>query len=426
MPDTEGLHRCPVCFKGYKRCEHLHLQGQRSSHNAERPHRCILCNASFQRTDVLKRHSQTCDGGSAASTGRRRACDRCVRQKKACNSVQPCQICEKRAVQCQYSNANPSASAARLQTDTPAESAESAGGADDISVISDSTVSSIGLTRPRDAAAGIEQASFSDISSLIQSTVSHFPLLDDQASSHDCRTGLVSSFDCAALEHRHQIVSSFNHAYLERQRLGPFMVGALPFIPLDESDCTSYATTGVTGGDLASWSYWLHDPTMLRPQEIVLLVKSVVTMKPNNSSVTLTWSSALEQECLQFFLPYRVAKFLELYWSVWHPNVNIAHRPTFDPTTSKPMRVAFIRYSPEYWLLGSLLIERISATITTAQEKPRNKDRSSGAFFEDIAGQIKSIEPILDKYDQTSMRQVNDLHRRLPEVPRRLTLVPGS
>src|SRR4051812_30725511 len=100
MPDAEGLHRCPVCFKGYKRREHL--QRHRSSHTSERPHRCIVCNASFQRTDVLKRHLQTCDGTSTTSSNRRRACDRCVRQKKACNSLQPCQNCEKRAVRCEY------------------------------------------------------------------------------------------------------------------------------------------------------------------------------------------------------------------------------------------------------------------------------------------------------------------------------------
>lgn len=303
-----------------------------------------------------------------------------MRQKKACNSIQPCQNCEKRAVQCRYSNATLSAPAAGPQTDTPAESAECA---DDISAIDDHATFSHELSRPGDAIASVEQASCNDIDSLVHSTVSHFPLPDDQASSHDwfgigyphnetsliasgsqqdvvsspasehrgysfnflhdftSRTGLVSSFDCATLKHRHQIVSSFNNSYVEQQRPGCFMVGALPFTPLDGPDCTSsYATAGMTDGDLVSWSYWLHEPTVLRLQEIVLLVKSVVTIRPNNSSVTLTWSSALEQKCLQFFSPYMVAKFLELYWSVWHPNVNIIHRPTFDPTTSKPTLLA--------------------------------------------------------------------------------------
>lgn len=94
-------YQCPVCSKRYKRREHLFRHT--SSHTSERPYRCDSCDGSFQRADVLKRHLRTCDGGGSRSGGRRRACDRCVRQKKACSAHQPCQNCARKDVACFYS-----------------------------------------------------------------------------------------------------------------------------------------------------------------------------------------------------------------------------------------------------------------------------------------------------------------------------------
>lgn len=71
---------------------------------------------------------------------------------------------------------------------------------------------------------------------------------------------------------------------------------------------------------------------MSKLDELVSLVKEVVTVKPNNNStVKLTWSRELEQECRQFFSPH---------WSVWHSNVNIIHRPSFDVMSCRPILLA--------------------------------------------------------------------------------------
>ncbi|GAB1309874.1 Zinc finger protein klf1 [Madurella fahalii] len=372
MADTLGLHRCPTCFKTYKRREHL--QRHRASHTSERPHRCVLCNASFQRTDVLKRHLQTCDGASTTSSSRRRACDRCVRQKKACNSAQPCQNCEKRAIECQYSSLTGS------QASIP--STLNSAAVDDTQP---------GPSQPDftdGAVSGFDNVAYDDLDALIQQAVSQFPVLDGQPipdnwlaidfshagqpaglgsvpyepsgssnspspdyrgysfrflSDFTSRTGLVSSFECATLAQRQQIVSAFQHSYLEQQR--PEFLGVIPPLFTEPKEAGSQplglALSGVTPDpELASWSFWLHNPIVIKLQQVVLLIKNVVMTKPNNSSITLTWSSTLEQRCLQFFSPSRFAKFIELYWSVWHPNVNILHRPTFDPANSKPILLA--------------------------------------------------------------------------------------
>ena len=501
--DTPGVHRCPVCLKTYKRREHL--QRHRSSHSSERPHRCILCNASFQRTDVLKRHLQTCDGAPNTSSGRRRACDRCVRQKKACNSGQPCQNCERRSVACQYSNlTNAQTGAASSSNSTPSGTPQTqmslptnipgnhqahpepttqlsssfhsvqghsnfggGGGGGEATPV---TISVTGppvsgypghlhhhhpgphpqqhphhQPEPQHGQAHAQQiihhdqphsqpqqhvphhditfhhhhhlhtdVHFDDLDALIHQAVSHYPVMDHQHMTddwlgvefssvtstneqpqheqHECesspsspgsvyrhytfnflydftsRTGLVSSFECVTLSQRQLIVATFLRSYYEQQHqqlqqfqqlqqmqqmqqmqqldftAGPQLMPApdaeLVHLRGPDPAMPPGVVTLTPDLSLASWSSWLHNPIVLKLQKVILLVKEVVTIKRNNSTVTLTWSPALEHRCLQFFSPARFAKFIELYWSVWHPNVNFLHRPTFDPINAKTILLA--------------------------------------------------------------------------------------
>lgn len=57
-----------------------------------------------------------------------------------------------------------------------------------------------------------------------------------------------------------------------------------------------------------------------------------------------------------------------------------------------------MRHSPEYWLLANLLVDRLSCAADAAPE-----------FNEAAVAGVATSDPILSKYDQTSMRQVNDL-----------------
>ncbi|KAK4135923.1 hypothetical protein BT67DRAFT_448813 [Trichocladium antarcticum] len=368
MADARGLHRCLVCSKTYKRREHL--QRHRSSHTSERPHRCVLCSASFQRSDVLRRHVQTCDGPDNASPSRRRACNRCVHQKKACDSGQPCQNCAKRRVDCQYPN--PSALAgttiAVADADDPLRPPPSSTRPNpDHDPHLHTHADPLGPT--------FELAPFGNFDALVQQAVSLFPILpddwlgidfsepaiqdsfesfrnepgDDAAATRrhpysfsflyhfTSRTGLASSFDCATLQQRQQIVAAFHQCSPEQLQHGDSL-GATPPPSVSASfDDNPYAVPVSHG---LSWSSWLHNPIVLKLQQMVMLIKNVVTVRPNNSTITLTWTPALEQKCLQFFSPSRFAKFIELYWSVWHPNVNFLHRPTFDPAASKAVLLA--------------------------------------------------------------------------------------
>ncbi|CAI4215875.1 unnamed protein product [Parascedosporium putredinis] len=103
-PKPGEYYNCQVCEKRYKRREHL--QRHRASHKVSRPHQCACCDRTFQRLDVLKRHARTCEARAVGLLPqRRRACDYCVRQKKACTADQPCRNCERLAIECCYSAA---------------------------------------------------------------------------------------------------------------------------------------------------------------------------------------------------------------------------------------------------------------------------------------------------------------------------------
>lgn len=62
-------------------------------------------------------------------------------------------------------------------------------------------------------------------------------------------------------------------------------------------------------------------------------------------------------------------------------------------------------HASEFWLLASRIMDRISAMTAQQQEVSTAGSRQSSAEL--LSG--RPLDPILNKYDQTSMRQVNDL-----------------
>ena len=76
-------------------------------------------------------------------------------------------------------------------------------------------------------------------------------------------------------------------------------------------------------------------------------------------------------------------------------------------------RVGFMRHSPEYCLLARLLVDRLE------HQDSLEDDASSGEmpnFSAALAGEVPLSSPRLSKFDQTSMRQVNDLISEFDKV----------
>lgn len=378
MSENQELHQCPVCSKRYKRREHL--QRHWTSHGASRPYRCSQCSRTFQRHDVLNRHARTCEArakGLMAPSGRRRACDLCVRQKKACTSTQQCQNCERLSVPCTYSFAT--ANFGERRDDHTSRSGVQVEGESEpwsegmtISSVDDPSPAGAGATAFEDLSAVIfgnpSELDFPDTTSTNASWLDFLNLMSDvpvsDGPSHrelatqkqaenvsysfkflhnfTSRTGLTESFDCGTPALREQTLSAF----LQQQQVGgepstatATLTGYADVVTVPVSSDSLVPAVSVIPAPPIRNS-WLHDPLMIKVHQIVVRAREVVIAKPRNSAVTVEWSPLLEQKCLDFFSPNNVRRFLALYWSIWHPNVNFVHRPTFDPSTSKSILLA--------------------------------------------------------------------------------------
>ncbi|PLB53628.1 hypothetical protein P170DRAFT_396143 [Aspergillus steynii IBT 23096] len=78
------------------------------------------------------------------------------------------------------------------------------------------------------------------------------------------------------------------------------------------------------------------DPLLSKSEEIVQLLRSVISEKQNTNTIELTWTSAVQEQCSSFFAPPSIRRFLEYFWSLWYPNCPIVHRPLFDPQSAHP------------------------------------------------------------------------------------------
>ena len=74
-------------------------------------------------------------------------------------------------------------------------------------------------------------------------------------------------------------------------------------------------------------------------------------------------------------------------------------------------RVGFSRFCSEYWLLAKLIVDRI--TDRAQRKEHAFVDASAGTEF---GSDDRSTPTILDNYDETSMRQVNDLISEFQKV----------
>jgi hypothetical protein len=324
---------CPTCLKGYKRREHL--QRHSVTHLVTRPYQCDSCNATFSRTDILRRHVRTCSAlqEDKPNPSRKRACDRCSRQKKACNLVQPCRNCLSKALPCQYSYAirnetdhegilNNALAADVWDVEISARSppdtiAGDVGFAQDLDMFLHGTFS--GSHSAQSTNHGLDWLGFLGVSDMYSGQ--HVDSLGNNESQHQfrflynftSRTGLSSTFDCGTPIQRQRALGSMFDEQSENDSENVL------------EDRVDFASTEPVSREL-----WLFDPLIVQIHGIVSRVKELVTSKPRNSFIRLSWTAAVEQQCIEFFSPDNIRLLLTAYWMFWHPNVNFVHKPTFD------------------------------------------------------------------------------------------------
>lgn len=161
-------------------------------------------------------------------------------------------------------------------------------------------------------------------------------------------SGLVDSFECGSLSERQQLVG--------RSLLA--MSTAMPTVPVEDGTSWDLGPFDLSWtGDMSTAVDYYALPGVLDlpirapcsgrrtdmgncTASIVSMLKDVTLNKPRRSKINITWSPAVEASCYRFFSAPILERNLELFWSCWHPNCPILHKPTFSAARSSPVLVA--------------------------------------------------------------------------------------
>jgi hypothetical protein len=331
MADYASLNVCSRCSKSYKRPEHL--RRHQLSHSAERPYECTFCRSTFQRSDVLKRHLKTCD----------------TLADDEVNSSEPC---SKRPA---LSNPSPQQEHGlsflephKYGPQLPPPGDQGAFPHDSSGPSFDNIAGWISC--------GLSKNDFDDPSETWQDflnftsgTQTPHAASDDGdeddgslrfLANFTSKTGLVSSFDCGTLEQRWRVAFNFANSVAESSAIKPSVASGSPELSIVfEGDATT-SDTNKEHSARTVVGQWLSDPLALKSHEIITSIREIVLHKSRNSCVTFSWSDTVQETCVRFFSPMNIRQYIYFYWAIWHPNVNIVHKPTFDPSSSKPELIA--------------------------------------------------------------------------------------
>ena len=131
-----------------------------------------------------------------------------------------------------------------------------------------------------------------------------------------------------------------------------------------------------------------------------------------NRTLTLSGIHSLVFQYQSFFsaghLLLRTHNALRNFKNIWHlhEDIVVGQLPHTTIDESNPnaknmwQRVGFCRHAGDFWLLASVKVDRLSAAET---------EQHHTNIGEIVPEENEQSDPILSKYDQTSMRQVNDL-----------------
>lgn len=305
----EPTHRCQICHREYKRLEHLKRHAV--SHTRLPSHTCSACGGKFTRSDALKRHLRTCSHQhpDTSRVSRRRVCNHCAHTKKACDRGFPCQSCQTKGLDCSYSV--PKSAQDDVDNDLPFD-------------LDSGWLHQADPTEPINDFLDYTSASWNDFLNLLDPSIEFTDASDIPTLSFldnfTKQTGLINSFDCGDVKMRQDAL-----AFAKQGRKRSIAAESVP--------CLDFKSTQTMSSTCDA---------------ILFLIEEVSTIKPRNSAVDIVWSDDIRQSCSQFFHPSQLRQNIELYWTIWHPNVNIVHRPTFDITSAKPVLVAAMAVIGEY------------------------------------------------------------------------------
>ncbi|KAG5655193.1 hypothetical protein KAF25_010927 [Fusarium avenaceum] len=281
------------------------------------PSVCPFCQRRFTRRDALKRHLAICkvrlDTGAdipllPARQPRRkkpRACNRCVRLKRACDRSVPCSTCIMRNYECSYEQATCSKTSVVSQDSSQAET----------NVVSQQKIFD-GFVEEADAMP-VVLAGFIDHSlAWPQCDSLPFPLFDVDIRNYIRGSDLYCRPWFGQATPREKLALPFLKRFTKSSGIADgFDCGTLTQrLQLNEASNDSLCQ------DLAA-----------KTREIVGMLKRALTRTRLYSNASIEWSPVVERACFDFFSPCNLHRFFRLFWYGWYPNSPIIHKPSFNP-----------------------------------------------------------------------------------------------
>ncbi|KAJ4044401.1 hypothetical protein NW756_004735 [Fusarium oxysporum] len=276
--------------------------------------------------DALKRHWGICkvrlENGSDIPLlpARRprlkkpRACNRCVRLKRACDRSVPCSTWSIRNYECSYERAASSKTSAVSEDSSQAETngvyqqeiSDGVVKADDAMPVVLAEFIDYSLEWLRCESLPFPVLNFDVWNNIHGSNLHLGPCFDQTVPGQKLTlpflkrftesSGIADGFDCGTLVQRRQLNNALN-----------------------DSSCQ----------DLAA-----------KTGEILGMIKRTLTRTRSCSHASIEWSPIVEKACLDFFSPSNLHRFLLLFWSGWYPNSPIIHKPTFNSEAEPPGLIA--------------------------------------------------------------------------------------
>jgi len=303
---------------------------------------------------------------------KRKACDRCMKLKRACDAGLPCSTCSTKQKECFYTIAKekkkPALESIHQYTTPPDEYANTS---------SDLPCSDFGLTSPSTRLDGIDHPLSPPCCEMIQdwpelalcpaavSWPCELMSIPSQSNIPTCSkfeflaritgsTGLTESFNCQIVSQRVQFNRSEpreSQCFSSGSSYG-FQEDPFALNRSDDLEPTSLAWNlqmvyqktqyprDPSDGTFDPFHQWAIHPLASKTEEIVTTIKETIRHKPRRSAVKLEWSLLVEKMCYHFFSPPNLCRYLEAFWVSWYPNCPIIHKPSFNPMEASPILLA--------------------------------------------------------------------------------------
>lgn len=318
--------QCHYCQRTYSRPEHLRRHFL--VHSSQSPHECPRCQRPFQRKDTLGRHLNTCLGRSKSSVlCHDRACRRCAIRKRKCNHEKPsCKACSSAGVACQYPN----------QVLTDSSMFES--NAPETALPSPAATPANNETSP----VRIEEALEVYLPSIDNENQPRLHISNFESVQHSPLTGasLQVFLPSTLSSTKFSFLLDFTTHYSLRGSFGTLFHPQFPppnVQPPSQHDaanrseqnslkthCSSSSTLrrGTSGRGTVQNNSEVLQTQVLR-SDISCGIHEVL------EPIVKRQGRTVRRHCLKLFSPESIVYCLDLYWSNWHPNWPVIHKPTF-------------------------------------------------------------------------------------------------